>query len=420
MAASKCSFCERPRNELDVKKLVENQDTGVAICFGCIKSGAAALEESLRSETTKKTERLKTPSEIKAYLDQFVIGQESSKRAISTAVFEHYRRREAMQQGGIPFEGDTVEIDKSNILMMGPSGSGKTHIARAVAKLLNVPFYVGDATRLTQAGYVGDDVESLLQGLMAAADHDIERAQWGIIFLDEIDKIARKSGRGASGYRDVSGEGTQQALLKIVEGSKVPVPRGMGSRATSASMGAVDMIDTTNILFIGAGSFAGIESIVDRRLNSSMGLGFGKEQRRKRDKTSIYQQVTVEDIEEFGMIPEIVGRLPVITSTIELTEDEMVRVLIEPKNSIVKQFRALYSLGKINLQFEEGALRAIARAALKRSTGARALRAIVTDVLEPYSFDCPDNTNIEMIRITEQSVREPGTAVVVTRGVATA
>jgi endopeptidase Clp ATP-binding regulatory subunit ClpX len=293
--------------------------------------------------------------------------------------------------------------------------TGKTELARSIAKMLNVPFYVGDATRLTQAGYVGDDVESLLQGLIQAADGDIERAQWGVIFLDEVDKLARKSGRGATGFRDVTGEGVQQALLKLLEGSKVVVPRGMNAKAVVAGGGGADVIDTGNILFIGAGSFAGIEEIIGQRLNKGSGIGFGKDTAKKLDNSTIYKAVTEDDVLEFGLIPEIMGRLPILTTTIDLTDDEMVRILTEPKNAIIKQFQALFSMDNVDLQFDEGALKAIGREAKKRPTGARALRSIVESILRPYSFDTPTDSTIEAIRITEAVVTEGAPALIVRR-----
>jgi ATP-dependent Clp protease ATP-binding subunit ClpX len=277
--------------------------------------------------------------------------------------------------------------------------------------MLDVPFFVADATRLTQAGYVGDDVESIIQGLHMDAQQDVERTQWGIVFLDEFDKLARKSGRGATGYRDVTGEGVQQSLLKLLEGSKIPITRGHGARAVSG-VTPIDVIDTTHILFICAGSFAGIESVIERRLNEKAGIGFGNEGRKRHGKTDLYRQVLTEDLEEFGLIPEIVGRLPVVSSTYELTEQEMVDVLIKPDNALVKQFRALYSLDGVDLQFEPEALVEIARAAKKFSTGARALRTVVEKVLKPYSYEVPEQQGIASIRITPESVRVPGTAVV--------
>jgi len=289
--------------------------------------------------------------------------------------------------------------------------TGKTELARSIARMLKVPFFVGDATRLTQAGYVGDDVESLLQGLLQDADGEVERAQWGIIFIDEFDKLARKSGRGATGYRDVSGEGVQQALLKVLEGSKMVVPRGMGSRAGMSMQG--DVFDTTNVLFVCAGSFAGLEEVIEKRVNHGAGIGFGAREAKKLSRTDVYLQATEDDVLEFGLIPELMGRLPVLTTTLELTESEMVRILTEPKNAIIKQFQALFSMDDIDLQFDEAALAAIAREAQKRPTGARALRGIVETLLRPYSFDAPSDSSIKAIRITEDAVTGKGQAVLV-------
>jgi ATP-dependent Clp protease ATP-binding subunit ClpX len=352
---------------------------------------------------------LKRPREIFEALSETVIAQDEAKREVAIAVYEHYRRRAT--NGIVQVDGEEIEVEKSNILMLGPSGCGKTHIARGVARTLGVPFYVADCTRLTQSGYVGDDVESVLQGLLADANQSIEQAEWGIVVLDEFDKLGRKSGRGVSGYRDVTGEGVQQALLKLLEGSKVAVPRGMGVRSVSG-LTRCDTVDTKNILFIAAGSFAGIEEVIADRLNKSAGIGFGSSRREKYDKTALYRHVTTDDIEEFGMIPEIVGRLPVITSIYELTEDELVRVLIEPKNALCKQFRGLFSLDGVDLQFDPEALREIARLAKKRSTGARALRAIMKAVLKSYSFEVPDQCDIASIRITAEAVHNPGAALI--------
>ena len=309
------------------------------------------------------------------------------------AVYNHYKRREALKKG----VQEGVEIQKSNILLLGPSGTGKTLIFRALARRLGVPFYVADASRLTQAGYVGDDVESMLQGLMVDADNDVSKTEWGIILIDEIDKISRKSGRGATGYRDVSGEGVQQALLKLIEGSRVQVPRG--SRMSNET----DTVDTTNILFVCAGSFAGIEDLVLSRTNKDKRLGFGAKELVKLTQAEIYNRVTEDDILEFGMIPELVGRLPILTTTLPLTEEEMVQILTEPKDSLVKQFQASFAMDGVELEFEEAALREISQTAIKRPTGARALRSIVEDVLKMAAFECPDSDIRKIQVVVEDS-----------------
>lgn len=406
-----CSFCNRPRNE--VKALIESSGSSAYICNRCVEVAAKVIQDQNRGEPKEgsaKSEPLKKPREIRAHLDQYVIGQEKAKIDIAVAVYQHFKRRDALAHGGAP---DGVEIEKSNVLLLGPSGTGKTHVARTIARLLKVPFYVADATRLTQAGYVGDDVESLLQGLLSDADGDVERAQWGIIFIDEFDKLARKSGRGASGYRDVSGEGVQQALLKMIEGGKVPVPRGMGAKMV-ATQTSSDLIDTTNILFICAGSFAGIDEVIEQRLNKNVKVGFGSSRAHKLDKAEVYTSVTEEDILDFGLIPELVGRIPVHTTTVPLTEDEMVRILTEPKNAIIKQFQALYKMDGVDLVFDDAALRAIAKQATERPTGARALRSLVERVLRGYSYDTPSDATIRQIRITELCVN--GADAIITRG----
>lgn len=291
--------------------------------------------------------------------------------------------------------------------------TGKTEIARTIARMLKVPFYVGDATRLTQAGYVGDDVDSLLQGLLADADGDVERAQWGIIFIDEFDKLARKSGRGASGYRDVSGEGVQQALLKMIEGGKVAIPRGMSARLVSSGGQMVDMIDTRNILFICAGSFAGIEETVNQRLNKDARVGFGAG-KRKVETDEVYSAIKEDDILDFGLIPELVGRIPVMTTTLPLKEEDMLRILTEPKNSLIKQYQALFALDNVELFFDPDALAEIARMACERPTGARSLRGIVEGILRPYCFDVPSDPTVRTVRITKFAVCD-GDAII-TRG----
>ena len=418
-----CSFCGRPANEVKALLSNDNTDNPAFICTRCVGECGRALEAT-QAEVSKNCP-VKSPKQLKEGLDEFVIAQEDSKREVAIAMYEHARRREVSQgvghlviedENGQPEE---VEVEKSNILQLGPSGTGKTHIARALARMLDLPFFVGDASSLTQAGYVGDDVESLLQGLVAEANGDTERAEWGIIFLDEVDKIARKSGRTTGGFRDVTGEGVQQALLKVVEGSKVLVPRGQGAKMVVSGGAGGDLIDTTNILFICAGSFAGIEEIVERRLNKSAGVGFGKAPKQMLEKEA-YRQVTVDDIEEFGIIPELAGRLPVLTSTYTFTEDELIEILTKPKNAILKQFRATYAMDGISLQFDVNAVRAIAREAAKRPTGARALRQVTKAVLKPYSFDAPSDPTIQSILITEDAVTNPGSAKIVRKATATA
>jgi ATP-dependent Clp protease ATP-binding subunit ClpX len=401
----KCSFCKKPRNE--VKALVvANEDAGLCICISCNKLIEKQFEASVKKggfEEAKKEEPLAKPREIRAYLDKYVIGQDRAKTDISIAVYNHFKRRKFRNVK--PEDGsDPVRVDKSNIVMLGPSGSGKTYIARTIAKLLKVPFHVGDATRLTQAGYVGDDVESLVQGLILDAGGDIERAQWGIIFLDEVDKIARGSGRDRAGYRDVSGEGVQQSLLKLLEGSKISVPRGNG-RAGMAT--TYDTVDTSDILFICGGSFAGIEPIIEKRVNKGVSrLGFGAStEKKKLTITDAYSAANEDDLMEFGIIPEMMGRLPVITSTIELTEEEMVRVLNEPNDSLVKQMKSLFQMDGINLDFTEDALQEIAKEAKKRPTGARALRSVMENTLKPFSYDSPSDDSIERIVVTADTVR---------------
>ena len=398
----RCGFCGKPQNE--VKKLISSPKDDAHICNVCIGGCVERLGESGKEAPTKKEEPLRKPREINEFLGQYVIAQQAARQDIAVAVYNHYKRREVARRGIIAnAELANVEIEKSNILLMGPTGTGKTHIARTVARMLGVPFYVADATRFTQAGYVGDDVESMIQGLIADAGNDIERAQWGIIVIDEIDKLARKTGRNASGYRDVTGEGVQQALLKIIEGSKIRVPRGFARAVTGQDSG--DEVDTTNILFMCFGSFAGIEDIVKKRVNKNAGLGFGA-QRQRRDMTEaeVYAEVTEQDVLDFGIIPELKGRLPVLTTTLPLTETEMIQVLTEPKSAIVKQFRALFAMDGIDLQFDEGALQAIAHIAQELPMGARGLRSIVERVVKRYAYDLPSDNSVQAVRITKEVV----------------
>jgi ATP-dependent Clp protease ATP-binding subunit ClpX len=397
-----CSFCGRPRNE--VKNLIAaNPEKGPFICNRCVVAAAQSLEAGDESGgiEIKKEEPLKKPHEIKAHLDEYVIGQDRAKIDVATAVYNHFKRRKWLTDK--PVDGsEQVEIKKSNIVFLGPSGTGKTHIFETLARMLDVPFHVGDATTLTQAGYVGADVESLIQGLILDAGGDVKRAEWGIVFLDEVDKIARGSGRDRAGYRDVSGEGVQQALLKLLEGSTVAVPRGIGK--AGGGMQTFDLVNTTNILFICAGAFAGIDEIVARRLNKSASIGFNSVAKEKIDKTRGYTEVTEQDILDFGIIPEMMGRLPVITSTIELTEEQMTEILTKPKNSIVRQVQALFKMDGIELEFTEEALVEIAKRAKKKPTGARALRSITEKTVCKLAYDAPSNPNIEKIIVSKETV----------------
>jgi ATP-dependent Clp protease ATP-binding subunit ClpX len=402
MPKRQCSFCKKPENE--VKALVGN-DGGPYICNKCSDLVHETLYKDAKEHVHEEAEKpLLPPKEIKAALDEHVIGQKKLKRDIAVAVYRHYLRREYFRQGG---SGDNVRIDKSNVLILGPSGSGKTEVVRAFTELLGVPLHIADANKLTQTGYVGDDVESLLQGLVAAAGGDIEKAQWGVCVIDEVDKIARKSGRGASGYRDVTGEGVQQALLKLIEGTKMNLPMGT-SRMVSVEQPTM-MFDTTNVLFICLGSFeGGLDEIVKRRVNKGNKMGFGVTQK-KRDlsKTDIYELAEEDDVLEFGIIPELKGRLPIMTTTIPLTEDQLIRILTEPKHALIKQLIALFAMDSIQLTFEEDALRAIARKVMSKPTGARALRSIVEDITIPLTFDYAGNgTNVEAIIVTEATVMD--------------
>lgn len=414
-----CSFCLRPKNEVSV--LVKDKGDAY-ICDRCAERAYKTAHEAEREDVSEVTadfaaeteptgakakaaEPLRKPTEIKSFLDEYVIAQERAKVDFAIAIYNHYKQRaawtalkKASKDGTINPE---VEIEKANILLLGPTGTGKTHIARAISRMLNVPFHVGDATRLTQAGYVGDDVESLLQGLLRAANGNVEAAEWGIVYLDEVDKIARTSGRERTGLRDVSGEGVQQALLKILEGAKVTFPKA--GRAGMSGVEYVEM-DTSHVLFVCAGSFAGIEGIVEHRLNKGSSLGFGAQHRTKYDPTAVYENVTEEDVLEFGLIPEFLGRLPVMTSTVQLTEHEMVQVLTEPKHSILKQEQALFELDGIKLTFTPEALHEVAVEAKKRPTGARALRSIVKRTVKPFAYTSPGEGDIEEIIVSAETV----------------
>lgn len=391
-----CSFCLRPKNE--VKVLVPAPEDRAFICDRCLDNATRALS----SKPVKETEGpLPRPLEILSHLNEHVIAQDAAKKMLSAAVYKHYKRRDALRRS-LAF-GD-VEIKKSNILIAGPSGCGKTELIRTLARLLRVPLYVGDATKLTQAGYAGDDVDSLLQGLLERCSWNVDKAKWGIVVLDEIDKLGRKTGREVAGYRDVSGEGVQQALLKIIEGGEVTIARGMGSRLVDGARQETITIDTTNILFIGMGSFSGIEEIIDRRMNKGIRLGFGGKLKVESPRDTLYAGLSEEDVLEFGIIPELAGRFPVLTSVRPLTVDDLLRVLTEPKNALIKQLQALYEMDAVQLEFDDDALTAIAEKASRQETGARALQGILEMLMNPYDLTVPSEPDIREIRVTKAFV----------------